>query len=287
MPIIRGDQSERFEVARLIGSIWMSDRTNAATTDLGGAIGNGVHPESERRPPGPHSFSLSHVSLSMSAPTPEYTLFSESSAAAEPGRWRFVLRSSDGAERVVADDVEPDARGERLELLTVVRGLEALGQPSRVTVMTPSAYVREGIRYGVLDWRNNGWCWESFGQMIPVKDRDLWQRVDRTLQFHRVECRHWRLDGPHWAGLFPPQGEPLAGETVGPPAAGLEPSRREPCRSGAGRPSCKASSGTCSTPDLSPKRRSGRILAVLKSCRRWLAEAFGSANRLGRAYGHP
>jgi ribonuclease HI len=114
-----------------------------------------------------------------------------------------VLRSSDGRERLVADDVEPDARGERLELLTVVRGLEALGQPSRVTVMTPSAYVREGIRYGLPDWRDNGWCWESFGQMIPVKDRDLWQRVDRALTFHRVDCRHLRLDGPHRAGLGP------------------------------------------------------------------------------------
>jgi hypothetical protein len=33
--------------------------------------------------------------------------------------------------------------------------------------------------------------------MVPVKDRDLWQRVNRALEFHRVECRHWRLDGPH------------------------------------------------------------------------------------------
>ena len=98
---------------------------------------------------------------------------------------------------MVADDVEPDTYGERLELLTVIRGLEALDQPSRVTVMTPSAYVREGIRYGVAEWRRNGWRWEAFGQMIPVKHCDLWQRLDRALRFHHVECRHWRVDRPH------------------------------------------------------------------------------------------
>lgn len=62
-----------------------------------------------------------------------------------PGLWRFVLRGDDGSAMLVAEDVEPDIQGERLELLSVVRGLEALEQPSRVTLMTPSVYVREGI----------------------------------------------------------------------------------------------------------------------------------------------
>ena len=136
----------------------------------------------------------------MSVRAPHYLLFSESSHTPEPGRWRFVLRSSDGTQRVVADDVEPDVRGERLELLTVVRGLEALGQPSRVTLVTPSPYVREGIRYGLAEWRRNGWRWEAFGEMIPVKNRDLWQRMDRALRFHQVECRHWRIDAAHRPG---------------------------------------------------------------------------------------
>jgi ribonuclease HI len=133
----------------------------------------------------------------MSVQAPHFLLVSESSQTAEPGRWRFVLRAADGSERMVADDVEPDARGERLELLTVVRGLEALDQPSRVTLMTPSAYVREGIRYGLMEWPRNGWRWECFGQMVPVKHCDLWQRVERALGFHHVECRTWRFDPPH------------------------------------------------------------------------------------------
>ena len=129
--------------------------------------------------------------------SPHYLLFSESSETTEPGRWRFVLRALDGSRRMVVDEVEPDTRGERLELLTVVRGLESLGEPSCVTLVTRSTYIREGIRYGVSEWRRNGWRWESFGRMVPVKNADLWQRVDRAMQFHRVECRIWRFDRAH------------------------------------------------------------------------------------------
>lgn len=100
----------------------------------------------------------------------------------------------------MADDVDPEARGDRLELLTVVRGLEALEQPSRVTLWTPSVYVREGIRHGLREWRENGWLWEYFGRMVPVKNDDLWKRLDRAMQFHEVDCRTWRIDPAHSSG---------------------------------------------------------------------------------------
>ncbi len=148
--------------------------------------------------------------------SPHYLLFSESSETAEPGRWRFVLQSADGPTRLVADDIDPVARGDRLELLTVVRGLEALEQPSRVTLLTPNSYVCEGIRWGVRQWRENGWRWEYFGHMVPVKNLDLWQRLDRAMQYHHVDCRNWRIDPAHLAmgrteGPAPPETQPAAG----------------------------------------------------------------------------
>ena len=91
----------------------------------------------------------------MNSPIPRYRLFCESSDRGQEGRWRFVLRDADGRERLVAADVEPEVRGERLELLTVVRALEALEHPARITLMTPSVYVREGIRYGLSQWRSD------------------------------------------------------------------------------------------------------------------------------------
>jgi ribonuclease HI len=135
----------------------------------------------------------------MKVATPHYLLFSESSRKSAKGQWRFLLQSIDGTQQFEAADAEPDARGERLELLAVVRGLEALEQPSRVTLVTPSMYVQRGIKYGLAEWRGQDWQWEHFGEMVPVKNRDLWQRVDRALGFHQLECRTWRFDLPHTA----------------------------------------------------------------------------------------
>jgi len=133
----------------------------------------------------------------------KYQLFSEAGVGGQEGRWRFVLRRDDDSPPLEAGGIEPDVRGERLELLAVVRGLEALDEPSRVVLLSASVYVREGIRYGLEQWRTDGWQWESFGQMVPVKNRDLWQRVDRALEFHQVECRTWRIDPAH-AGVPAP-----------------------------------------------------------------------------------
>ncbi|MCE5268140.1 MAG: hypothetical protein LLG00_09670 [Planctomycetaceae bacterium] len=141
----------------------------------------------------------------MSSQSPHYLLLSEASRAAGFGRWRFVLRPVDGSAPIEATDVEPDVWGERLDLLTVLRALETLDQPSRVTLIGCSRYVEQGILYGLQEWKENDWRWECFGQMTPVRDADLWQRMDRALQFHRVECRQRRIDaghglahGPHW-----------------------------------------------------------------------------------------
>jgi ribonuclease HI len=136
----------------------------------------------------------------MKAATPHYLLFSESCRQSEQSQWRFVLQTIDGSQQFEAADDEPDVQGERLELLAVVRGLEALGQPSRVTLVTPSKYVNRGLTYGLDEWRANDWQWEHYGEMVPVKNRDLWQRVDRALAYHQLECRTWRFDLPHGAG---------------------------------------------------------------------------------------
>jgi ribonuclease HI len=162
----------------------------------------------------------------MSAPEPHFLLYSASAPAdpdGKPGDWRFVLESIDGSSKLEIVDTEPEVRGERLELLAVVRGLEAIDEPARVTLVTPSRYVSRGISYGLTDWRENGWHWERHGEMVPVKDRDLWQRVDRALEFHRVECRQWRLDGPHERAAPPPQTRSGIRENseIGPPTLRL------------------------------------------------------------------
>ena len=133
----------------------------------------------------------------MNDPTPHYLLMTQASRTEGLGEWRFVLRPMNGHEAVEVADVEPDIWGERLDLLTVVRALESLDQPSRVTLVGCTRYVEQGIQFGVTEWRENDWRWEWFGQMVPVRDADLWQRMDRLLQFHRVECGQRRIDSRH------------------------------------------------------------------------------------------
>ena len=159
----------------------------------------------------------------MNHPTPHYLLRSEASRVAGLGRWQFVLRPVDGSAEIAVADVEPDVWGERLDLLTIVRALESLDQPSRVTLIGCTRYVEQGIQYGLAEWKENGWRWEWFGQMVPVRDTDLWQRMDRAMRFHQVDCGQRRFDcrqnllqGPHW-NLEPTRGkaalDSLAGGT--------------------------------------------------------------------------
>jgi ribonuclease HI len=122
----------------------------------------------------------------MHASTPHFVLFSGAADAA--GHWQFVLQPVGGEACLSVTDVEPDTRPSRLELLAVVRGLEALDGPSRVTLFTKSRYVSRGISRGIGQWRERRWRWERFGQLVPIRDYDLWQRVDRAMRFHQVEC---------------------------------------------------------------------------------------------------
>ena len=107
--------------------------------------------------------------------------------------WRFELQRVGARDAIVESDCDPGVFGERLELLAVIRGLEALDQPSRVTLLTVSSYVQRGLQKGLGKWRAAEWQWESASQIRPIKDADLWQRLDQILEIHTVDCRNWRI----------------------------------------------------------------------------------------------
>jgi ribonuclease HI len=124
---------------------------------------------------------------------PHFLLHAETAAAGGPaGNWRFVLREPTGRTALEAADEEPAAGQQRLELLAIVRGLEALDQPSRVTLVSASRSVQAGLQFGLANWRSNDWQWERYGQLTAVKNADLWQRLDRLLEIHSVQCRPTR-----------------------------------------------------------------------------------------------
>ncbi len=131
----------------------------------------------------------------MQATSDHFLLYTEAIRAEQSAPlWKFSLQSVGGDEQFSAADSELNSRPSRLELLAVVRGLEAIDRPSRVTLLTGSRYVSRGIRRQLNQWREDRWQWERFGELVPIRDHDLWQRVDHALQYHNVECCEWHAD---------------------------------------------------------------------------------------------
>ncbi len=147
----------------------------------------------------------------MTAPKPHYLLFCDGNVSAngenagsQRGRWRFVLEDLVSGERIEATDQEIACAPDRSALISVLRGLEALEQPSRVTLVTTSRYVTRGLQYGLSEWRDNDYSWEHFGAVQPIRNADIWKRIDRALAYHQVQCR-WMAQ----EGLADPQEEPI------------------------------------------------------------------------------
>jgi ribonuclease HI len=102
-----------------------------------------------------------------------------------PGGWGVLLRFR-GNEKELSGG-EPATTNNRMELTAVIRGFEALTRPCRVVVTTDSQYVRNGITDWIQRWRRNGW---RTADRKPVKNSDLWQRLDDLVGAHEVEW-HW------------------------------------------------------------------------------------------------
>ena len=129
---------------------------------------------------------------------PDFLLFSYAKVfyddfGSPNGIWRFVLKAKNGGIPFEAFDHEDGWHVDRLSLLAVVRGLESLEQPSRVVLYSPSRYITRGFESSLTTWKKNHWMWERFGEEVPVKNHDLWRRVDRALNFHSVDCRFYRV----------------------------------------------------------------------------------------------
>lgn len=99
-----------------------------------------------------------------------------------PGGWAALLRFQ-GREREIGGR-EAHTTNNRMELLAAIRGLEALRRPCRVRLVTDSTYVRDGSTRWLAGWKRRGWRTAS-GQ--PVKNVDLWQRLDEAAAGHEVD----------------------------------------------------------------------------------------------------
>jgi len=96
-----------------------------------------------------------------------------------------VLRSGDHEKELFGG--EQSTTNNRMELMAAIQALEALKGPCTVSVTTDSVYVRSGITDWIAKWKRNGW---RTANRKPVKNQDLWQRLDVAVGKHRVVW-HW------------------------------------------------------------------------------------------------
>ena len=99
-----------------------------------------------------------------------------------PGGWAAVLRSRD-TEKVLSG-AERETTNNRMELMAAIGALEALKRSCQVRLTTDSEYVRQGMTRWINGWKRNGW---RTSQKKPVKNRDLWERLDASLGSHDIE----------------------------------------------------------------------------------------------------
>jgi len=103
-----------------------------------------------------------------------------------PGGWGALLIARDGDKVVKTRELKggaPDTTNNRMELLAAINALEALERPSKLTVITDSAYVKGGITAWLHSWKRNNW---KTSTRKPVKNEDLWRRLDEANARHDV-----------------------------------------------------------------------------------------------------
>jgi ribonuclease HI len=128
-------------------------------------------------------------------PGPERVeLFTDGACSGNPGpggwgvllRWRETERELTGGEKHTTNN--------RMEMMAVIAGLEALKRPMAVRVVTDSRYVHDGITRFIHGWKKNGW---RTADKKPVKNSDLWQRLDQATKTHEIEWKWVRGHDGH------------------------------------------------------------------------------------------
>jgi len=118
----------------------------------------------------------------------EVQLFADGACSGNPGPggWAFILRHLPTGKEKIRSGGEPETTNNRMELLAVIHGLEALKRSTAVELLTDSVYVGKGLTEWLPKWKKHGWRRKERGRWVDVKNEDLWRRLDALLQRHRV-----------------------------------------------------------------------------------------------------
>ncbi len=109
-----------------------------------------------------------------------------------PGGWGALLRYR-GRDKTLSG-AEADTTNNRMELMAAIRALETLKRPCKVTLFTDSEYVKKGITEWLKNWKRRGW---KTAEKKPVKNADLWRRLDTAAAAHDIQWRWLRGHSGH------------------------------------------------------------------------------------------
>ena len=124
-----------------------------------------------------------------------------------PGGWGAILRYN-GVEKELSGG-EAETTNNRMEMMAAIAALEALKRPARVRLHTDSTYLKDGITKWIHAWKARGW--KTAGKK-PVKNQDLWQRLEAAIEPHQVE---WFWVKGHAGHVENERADELAREAIG------------------------------------------------------------------------
>ena len=102
-----------------------------------------------------------------------------------PGGWGALLKYGDTKKELSGGELE--TTNNRMEMMAAIRALESLNRPIQVELYTDSVYVKDGITKWIHGWKARNW---KTANKKPVKNIDLWRRLERAMEPHLIEW-HW------------------------------------------------------------------------------------------------
>ena len=119
---------------------------------------------------------------------PEIHIFTDGACSGNPGPggWGVLMQAVENGEVVKTKELhggEADTTNNRMELMAAIEALNALERPTKLTLTTDSAYVKNGITSWLHGWKRNGWKTAS---KKPVKNEDLWRALDEAAARHDI-----------------------------------------------------------------------------------------------------
>lgn len=136
--------------------------------------------------------------------TPQVVIHTDGACSGNPGPggWGAVLHYGDREREICGGELE--TTNNRMELMAAIQALEALKRPCRVELHTDSQYVMKGISEWIYNWKRRGWL---TADKKPVKNDDLWRRLDAARLRHEVD---WRWVKGHAGHEFNERADALA-----------------------------------------------------------------------------